>query len=108
MSATLHARDLAKRFGTLEAVHDVDIAVAPGEIVGLLGPNGAGKTTTLAAAREALEQGQVPGSGVALRSFSRVQAVPRGVVGFELILGAYALASMAALESVSPIASAAA
>ena len=33
---------------------------------------------------------------------------PRGVVGFELILGAYALASMAALESVSPIASAAA
>ena len=46
MSATLHARDLAKRFGTLEAVHDVDIAVAPGEIVGLLGPNGAGKTTT--------------------------------------------------------------
>jgi lipopolysaccharide export system ATP-binding protein len=46
MSGTLHARDLVKRFGTLEAVHDIDIAVAPGEIVGLLGPNGAGKTTT--------------------------------------------------------------
>ncbi len=46
MSATLHARNLVKRFGTLEAVHDIDIAVAPGEIVGLLGPNGAGKTTT--------------------------------------------------------------
>jgi lipopolysaccharide export system ATP-binding protein len=46
MSATLHARGLLKRFGTLEAVRDIDIAVAPGEIVGLLGPNGAGKTTT--------------------------------------------------------------
>ena len=46
MSATLHARELVKRFGGFEAVHDVDIAVAAGEIVGLLGPNGAGKTTT--------------------------------------------------------------
>ncbi len=46
MSATLHARELVKRFGALEAVRDIDIAVAPGEIVGLLGPNGAGKTTT--------------------------------------------------------------
>jgi transposase-like protein len=32
-------------------------------------------------------------------------AVPRWVVGFEVILGAYALASMAALEPVSPMAS---
>ena len=46
MSATLHARDLLKRYGALEAVRDIDLAVAPGEIVGLLGPNGAGKTTT--------------------------------------------------------------
>ena len=46
MSATLHARDLVKRFGGVEAVRDIRLAVAPGEIVGLLGPNGAGKTTT--------------------------------------------------------------
>ena len=46
MSVTLHARDLIKRFGAKEAVRDVRLAVAPGEIVGLLGPNGAGKTTT--------------------------------------------------------------
>jgi hypothetical protein len=31
------------------------------------------------------------------------QATSRGVVGFEVILGAYALASMAALCSVSPM-----
>ncbi len=46
MTATLHARDLCKRYGAKEAVADVRLAVAPGEIVGLLGPNGAGKTTT--------------------------------------------------------------
>jgi len=43
---TLHAEDLAKQYGSTEAVCDVRLAVAPGEIVGLLGPNGAGKTTT--------------------------------------------------------------
>ena len=46
MSVTLHAGGLVKRFGPKQAVRDVRIAVAPGEIVGLLGPNGAGKTTT--------------------------------------------------------------
>ena len=43
---TLHAQELCKRFGNKEAVRDIRLAVAPGEIVGLLGPNGAGKTTT--------------------------------------------------------------
>ena len=34
-------------YGDLAAVRDLDLTVAPGEIVALLGPNGAGKTTTL-------------------------------------------------------------
>jgi ABC-2 type transport system ATP-binding protein len=38
---------LAKRFGTLTAVSDLDLEVMPGEVVGFLGPNGAGKTTTI-------------------------------------------------------------
>jgi lipopolysaccharide export system ATP-binding protein len=46
VSLTLHARDLRKTYGARDAVRDVRLAVAPGEIVGLLGPNGAGKTTT--------------------------------------------------------------
>jgi lipopolysaccharide export system ATP-binding protein len=46
VNETLHASALCKTYGARDAVRDVRLAVAPGEIVGLLGPNGAGKTTT--------------------------------------------------------------
>jgi len=44
--AGLHAQGLKKRYGARTVVHDVHVAVSPGEVVGLLGPNGAGKTTS--------------------------------------------------------------
>lgn len=44
---TVEVKNLAKRFGDVQAVRDVSFAVEPGEIFGLLGPNGAGKTTTI-------------------------------------------------------------
>jgi branched-chain amino acid transport system ATP-binding protein len=37
-------------YGPLQVIHDIDLDVAPGEVVCLLGPNGAGKSTTLLAA----------------------------------------------------------
>jgi ABC-2 type transport system ATP-binding protein len=43
----IEAVGLQKRYGATFAVKGVDLAVAPGEIVGFLGPNGAGKTTTI-------------------------------------------------------------
>lgn len=43
----LEIRNLTIRYGDVEAVRDVDIAVQRGEIVGLLGSNGAGKSTLL-------------------------------------------------------------
>ncbi len=41
----LSTRALTKRFGTFEAVSDVDLDVAEGSIHSIIGPNGAGKTT---------------------------------------------------------------
>jgi iron(III) transport system ATP-binding protein len=43
----LECRGLAKRFGPVPAVQDLDLTVAKGQIVALLGPSGCGKTTTL-------------------------------------------------------------
>jgi ABC-2 type transport system ATP-binding protein len=38
---------LSKRYGAAWALHDLDLEVNQGEVLGYLGPNGAGKTTTL-------------------------------------------------------------
>src|SRR4030095_14090951 len=38
---------LSKSFGSVHAVQDLSLTIAPGTIFGFLGPNGAGKTTTM-------------------------------------------------------------
>jgi branched-chain amino acid transport system ATP-binding protein len=45
----LELRGVAARYGPLEALHGIDLAVGEGEVVAVLGANGAGKTTTLRA-----------------------------------------------------------
>jgi ABC-2 type transport system ATP-binding protein len=49
MPAMLRVEGLRKRFGSLQALDDVNLEVGPGQLVGFLGPNGSGKTTTMRA-----------------------------------------------------------
>ncbi len=43
----LEIESLRVDYGDFTAVHDLTLALAPGEIFGLVGPNGAGKTSTI-------------------------------------------------------------
>ncbi len=46
-TAAIRTLGLTKHFGSVVALDDLDLEVAPGEIFGFLGPNGAGKSTTI-------------------------------------------------------------
>ena len=48
----VRVRGLGKQYGDTRALHDVNLDIMPGTIVGVLGPNGSGKTTLM---------GHVPG-----------------------------------------------
>jgi branched-chain amino acid transport system ATP-binding protein len=43
--SVLKVKNLTKRFGSLVAIRDISLTVAPGELRAVIGPNGAGKST---------------------------------------------------------------
>ena len=47
MQPAVDIAGLSRRYGRVQALENVDLAVMPGEFFGLLGPNGAGKTTLI-------------------------------------------------------------
>ena len=47
MSELLEIHNLTKKYGSKEALSDVNLSIEGGHIVGLLGPNGSGKTTMI-------------------------------------------------------------
>ena len=67
--ALLELKNLTRRFGTLEAVKDVSLAIEAGEFFTLLGPSGCGKTTILRmlAGFNAPDEGDILLDGVSLK-----------------------------------------
>ena len=45
--AVVECVELTKRYGSVDALHDLNLEVQDSEVLGFLGPNGAGKTTTI-------------------------------------------------------------
>ena len=73
----IRATRLTKRYGAVDALVDVDLAVARGDSLGLVGPNGSGRTTLLriAATLVAPTSGSIEIDGVdAVRHVYRVRA----------------------------------
>src|SRR5690348_15473122 len=86
-SPLVEVRSLVIRYGSITALHGVDLEVHAGEAVAIVGPNGAGKTSLLSAiagiirpADGSIAIGGEPLAGIALPDVVRrgVALVPEG------------------------------
>ena len=101
----LEVRQVSVRFGGVQALADVNLALHPGEICGLIGPNGAGKTTLFncitrlyamsggsilfeGRSIDALHPREVIAAGIA-RTFQNVGLYPGMTVLENVMLGAH-------------------
>jgi ABC-type branched-subunit amino acid transport system ATPase component len=77
----LQLRGVSISFGGLRAVHEVDLDVRRGEIVGLIGPNGAGKTTlfNIVTRLYTPDRGELRFDGADLLRLARHQVIARGI-----------------------------
>jgi ABC-type Fe3+/spermidine/putrescine transport system ATPase subunit len=70
--ATVRLDNVSKRFGNVQAMNEITLAIESGEVLSLLGPSGCGKTTTLRSIA-GLEQ---PSAGEIYIDHKPMQGVP--------------------------------
>jgi len=108
MTALLKLRQVSKTYGegetAVHALRDVDLAVAPGELVAIMGPSGSGKSSllTIAGSLEDPTSGEVVVDGTRLHGMSRKHkaALRRRSIGF-VFQDFNLLAGLTALENVA-------
>lgn len=96
MDYILEMRNISKRFGDVQALRQVDFAVARNEVVGLVGDNGAGKSTLIkiVTGYHTPDTGEVYFNGRKLEGLSVAEA--RGL-GIETVYQERALANLQTL-----------
>jgi putative spermidine/putrescine transport system ATP-binding protein len=87
MSVRADLAGVSVRFGSVQALDSVDLAVEPGQFLGLLGPSGSGKTTTL----NVLAGFVRPDSGAVLFDGEDVTRVPPHRRELGIVFQGYAL-----------------
>ena len=78
----LSLRQVSKTFGAVSALTDIDLEVAPGEVVALVGDNGAGKSTlvkTLAGVHQPDAGGEIRFEGEAVTIADPAAAISLGI-----------------------------
>lgn len=100
MNPLLGCRDIAKSFGGIQALVDVDFSIDEGEIYGLIGPNGAGKTTlfNLLTGIYAPDKGAIEFDGVELAGKKSNHIVRHGIA--RTFQNIRLFANLSALENV--------
>jgi len=78
MESILTCNQLCKRYGSVQALDNVNLTVEPGRVVGLLGPNGSGKTTLIKLANGLL----TPSSGEILIAGEQPGAETKAIVSY--------------------------
>ncbi len=94
-------KGVRKHFGQVQAVRDVDVSIASGEIVAVLGPNGAGKTSTIDLI---LGLSQPTAGQVSIFGMHPRQAIARGLVSAVMQTGGL-LKDLTVMETVQYTAS---